>query len=114
MAHAAPAGGGGTSKGTQTTHEMLESPAFKHLVGRRWSMSVIGLILLFVTYYGYVVLIGASPKTLAQKVGAFTTLGIPLGVAVILIAFALTWIYVIWANRSYDPEVQRLKSELKH
>jgi len=113
MAHAAPAGGSST-KGTQSNLQVLESPAFKHLVARRWSVSVIGLILLFVTYYGYVVLIGSSPKTLAQKVGDYTTLGIPLGVAVIVIAFFLTWFYVIWANRSYDPEVQRLKSELKH
>lgn len=113
MAHAAPAGGGST-KGTQSAHELLNSPAFKHLVGRRMTMSVIGIILLFITYYGYVVLIGASPETLAQKVGEYTTLGIPLGVAVIVIAFILTALYVVWANASYDPEVQRLKSELKH
>ena len=114
MAHAAPAGGSGTGKGTQSTHQLLESPAFKHLVSRRWTISVVGLVLLFVTYYGYVLLIGASPKTLAQRIGEYTTLGIPVGVAVIVIAFFLTWFYVLWANSAYDPEVQRLKSELKH
>jgi len=113
MAHAAPAGGGST-KGTQSAHELLQSPAFKKLVGQRMTASIIGLVLLFITYYGYVVLIGASPATLAQKIGEYTTLGIPIGVAVIVIAFVLTALYVVWANGSYDPEVQRLKSELKH
>ena len=47
----------------------------------------------------------------AQKIGEFTTLGIPLGVAVIVFAWVLTAIYVVWANKSYDPEVERLRSE---
>ncbi len=114
MAHAAPAGGASPTKGTQSVVQVLESPAFKHLVARRLTVSVVGIVLLFVTYYGYVIVIGASPDTLKQKIGEYTTLGIPVGVAVIVIAFFLTWFYVIWANRSYDPEVQRLKSELKH
>jgi uncharacterized membrane protein (DUF485 family) len=33
---------------------------------------------------------------------------------VIVFAWLLTAIYVAWANRSYDPEVERLKSELRH
>jgi len=113
MAHAAPAAGSSSTKGTQSAHQVLESPAFKHLVARRATVSIVGIVLLFVTYYGYVILIGASPQTLARKIGDYTTLGIPVGVAVIVIAFILTAIYVVWANSSYDPEVQRLKSELK-
>ncbi len=41
------------------------------------------------------------------------TLAIPVGVAVIVIAFVLTAFYVAWANSSYDPEVDRLKGQLK-
>jgi uncharacterized membrane protein (DUF485 family) len=114
MAHAAPAGGGSSTKGTQSVHELLESPSFKHLVSRRATVSIAGLVLLFITYYGYILVVGASPATLKEKVGEYMTLGIPVGVAVIVIAFVLTAIYVIWANQSYDPEVQRLKGELKH
>jgi uncharacterized membrane protein (DUF485 family) len=36
-----------------------------------------------------------------------------LGIAVIVIAFLLTAVYVVWANTSYDPEVDRLKKQLK-
>jgi uncharacterized membrane protein (DUF485 family) len=54
-----------------------------------------------------------NPAALAEKVGEFTTLGIPIGVAVIVIAFILTSYYIFWANKTYDPEVERLKGQLK-
>lgn len=41
-----------------------------------------------------------------------TTLGIPIGIGVIVFAFIITAIYVVWANSSYDPEVERLKKQL--
>ena len=40
------------AKGSQTAHEVIESPEFKHLVSRRWKMSMALLVLLFVSYYG--------------------------------------------------------------
>ncbi len=58
-------------------------------------------------------LIGANKAVLAQKVGEVTTLGIPVGIGVILFAWVLTAYYVMWANKSYDPEVERLKGQLK-
>jgi uncharacterized membrane protein (DUF485 family) len=38
-----------------------------------------------------------------------TCQSIPMGAAVIVGAWALTAAYVVWANRSYDPEAQRLR-----
>jgi len=32
---------------------------------------------------------------------------------VIIVAFVLTAFYVVWANKSYDPEVERLKNQLR-
>jgi uncharacterized membrane protein (DUF485 family) len=40
-------------------------------------------------------------------------MAIPLGIGVIVIAFLLTAVYVVWANSSYDPEVERLKGQLR-
>ena len=97
-----------------SAHELLESADFKRLVAKRWSVSLILTILLFALYYGYILLIGYDKPFLAQKIGEVTTLGIPLGVGVIVLSWVLTVIYVIWANNSYDPEVQRLKDQLKH
>ena len=102
---------------TKSAHELLESADFKALVAKRWSVSVALTIALFVVYYGYILLIGYKKDFLGTRLDATaefgTTIGIPLGVAVIVLSWVLTVIYVIWANNSYDPEVQRLKDQLK-
>ena len=97
----------------QTARQMLDSPEFKRMVTKRWTLSVVLTIALFVIYYGYIVLIAVNKPLMAQKVGEVTTVGIPLGVAVILLSWVLTAIYVLWANRVHDPEVRDLKSKVQ-
>jgi uncharacterized membrane protein (DUF485 family) len=96
----------------KSAKEMLESQEFRRLVSRRWTVSIVLLICLFVLYYGYILLIAFNKPFLAQKIGEYTTLGIPLGVAVIVISWVLTAIYVVWAN-GHDVEVARLKDQVK-
>ncbi len=98
---------------SKSAHEVIESPDFKRLVARRWSVSMALLVALFVTYYGYILLIPYAPEFMKQKVGEYTTMAIPIGIAVILIAFVLTAFYVGWANLKFDPEVERLKNQLR-
>jgi uncharacterized membrane protein (DUF485 family) len=95
----------------KSAHEMLESSEFKGLINRRWTLSIILTIVLFVVYYGYILLIGYDKSFLAKKIGEFTTLGIPIGVLVIVGAWVLTAIYVNWGN-SHDADFQRLKDEV--
>jgi uncharacterized membrane protein (DUF485 family) len=97
----------------QTARQMLDSPQFKAMVTKRWMISVILTAALFVIYYGYIVLIAVDKPFMAQKIGDVTTLGIPLGVAVILFSWVLTAVYVIWANKVHDPEVRDLKSKVQ-
>jgi uncharacterized membrane protein (DUF485 family) len=89
--------------------ELLDSPAFHHLLARRWRMSLLLTSLLFVLYYGYIILIALNRSLVSHRIGATTTVGIPLGAAVIVGAWALTAFYVVWANKYYDPEVDRLR-----
>ena len=98
----------------KSAHEVIESADFKALVAKRWKISMALLVLLFVSYYGYIVLVASAKDFVNQKIGEVTTLAIPLGLAAIVIAWALTAFYVAWANKSYDPEVERLKNQLKH
>jgi uncharacterized membrane protein (DUF485 family) len=97
----------------KSTHEMLESPDFKRLVRQKWTIAVILTLVLFVVYYGYIVLVAVNKPFLAQKIGEYSTLGIPIGVGVIVGAWVLTAIYVSWANRVQDTEVARLLTDLK-
>jgi len=97
----------------KSASEVIESADFKRLVSLRWTVSMVLLVLLFVTYYGYILLIPYAPDFMRAKIGEVTTNAIPIGVGVIIVAFVLTAFYVVWANKSYDPEVERLKNQLR-
>jgi uncharacterized membrane protein (DUF485 family) len=94
-----------------TTRE-LASAEFRHLVARRWRVSLALTACLFVLYYGYILLIATNKSLLSRRIGEITTIGIPLGAAVIVGAWVLTAVYVVWANRAYDAEVARLREHL--
>jgi uncharacterized membrane protein (DUF485 family) len=93
--------------------ELLQSAEFRAMLARRWRVSVILSALLAVLYYGYILLIAANPELLSRRIGETTTLGIPIGAGVIVGAWALTAAYVVWANRHYDPEAERLRRRLR-
>jgi uncharacterized membrane protein (DUF485 family) len=97
----------------ESHRDLLESAEFRHLLARRWRVSLILSALLFVLYYGYIVLIATNRALLSRTIGQTTTVGIPLGAAVIVGAWVLTAVYVVWANRHYDPEADRLRRRLR-
>jgi uncharacterized membrane protein (DUF485 family) len=92
--------------------ELLDSPELRRLVTRRWTVSLLLTAALFVAYYGFVLLVALDRELLARRVGDVTTLGIPIAAGVIVVAWALTAVYVRWANREYDPAVDRLRRTL--
>jgi uncharacterized membrane protein (DUF485 family) len=102
---------------SKTATELIESPDFRALVKARWTVSFILLACLFVSYYGYILLVATRPAIVARHVSdapdAVTNVGLVLGIATLVFAWILTAIYVVWANRAYDSEVERLKAQLK-
>lgn len=95
----------------KTIHEVLESKPFKDLVAKRWSISLILTFLMLFVYFGFILVLAFDKEFLAQKIGVHVTLGIPIGVGVILFAWLLTGIYVRWANTVYDTEVSRISTQ---
>jgi uncharacterized membrane protein (DUF485 family) len=91
---------------------LLASPAFHHLVSRRWRVSLVLTACLFVLYYGYILLVAVNKPLLAERLGGPTPIGIPLGAGVIVGSWVLTAVYTVWANRQYDPEAARLRTML--
>jgi len=96
-----------------THRELLDSPELRALVKRRWTVSLLLTAALCVAYYGFILLVALDKEFLATRIGAVTTIGIPIAAAVIVVAWALTAIYVRWANRAYDPAVDRLLHHLE-
>ena len=58
-------------------------------------------------FFGYILLIAFNKEFLARPIaGGATTIGIPIGLGVILIGILVTGIYVRHANRNFDPIVR--------
>jgi uncharacterized membrane protein (DUF485 family) len=98
-----------------SSRDLIASAEFRRLVSTRWRVSLTLTVLLFLLYYGYIILIAVDRAWLSRRIGPATTLGIPLGAAVIVGAWILTAAYVLWANRVYDTEAARLRDRfLRH
>ena len=84
--------------------KIANNPKFHELVHKRsvfaWTLTAI----IFVMYFGFVFLIAYDKAFLATPLfeGSVTTIGFPIGVAVILSAIILTGIYVRRANGEFD------------
>ena len=94
--------------------DVLGSTEFRQLVARRWRVSLLLTAMLFVIYYGYIILIATNRQVLSHRLGTGTTTsGILLAAAVIVGAWLLTAVYVVWANRHYDPAVAELRGRVR-
>ncbi|MDG2002130.1 MAG: DUF485 domain-containing protein [Novosphingobium sp.] len=91
---------------------MANDERYERLVTRRNRFAWVLTTCMLAIYFGYILLIAFRRDILAQPIGeGVTTLGIPVGLGVILSGIALTGIYVIRANRVYDPELEALRRE---
>ena len=97
----------------ETWERIRANPKFQQLVGKRNTYSIIMSILMIIAYYGYILLIAFDKPFLATKVGvgAVMSIGIPMGVGVILFTIVLTWIYVRRANTEFDAEAEAIIKE---
>lgn len=92
--------------------EILESSEFKDVVKGKNTVSLILTVLELILYFGFVLLIAYNKEFLGQKVYGPVTVGIPIGISVIILSWALTGIYVLWSNRIYDEKVSKIKEKL--
>ncbi|MGT2487110.1 DUF485 domain-containing protein [Methylobacterium oryzae CBMB20] len=88
---------------------IVRAPEFQQLVHERTRFAWTLTILMLVVYFGFIGLIAFDKSLLAVKVGGTASLGLFVGVFVILFAFALTGIYVARANTRFDALSDALK-----
>lgn len=90
-------------------------PDFHRLVSERSRFAWILTIVMLVIYFGFVLVIAFDPSLLGTPLsaGSVTTIGIPIGVGVIVSAFILTGIYVRRANGEFDDLTNRIKNKAK-
>ena len=64
-------------------------------------------------YFGFIGAVAFARPVLGWMLAPGLSLGIALGAAVIVAAWLLTWVYVRWANRHYDPALRALRERLE-
>ncbi|MBF0161592.1 MAG: DUF485 domain-containing protein [Magnetococcales bacterium] len=91
------------------------NPKYQELVAKRsgfaWFLSMIMLII----YYAFILVVAFIPKSLGEKIApdSVISIGIPIGVLIIIAAFILTGIYVYRANSTFDELTRQIKEETK-
>jgi uncharacterized membrane protein (DUF485 family) len=75
-----------------------------------WTLSAAMLVI----YFGFIFIIAFDPKILGIPLGrGVTTVGIPVGLFVIVSAFVLTGIYVRRANSEFDAITRQIIERAK-
>ena len=93
--------------------EILESAEFSALAAEKDRVSAVLTVLILGVYFGFIALVAFRKDLLAQRIfGENSTLGMPVGIGVILAAWVLTGIYVVWANGRYDRLIHDVRKRL--
>ena len=88
-------------------------PKYQELRARRNPLGVVLTILMLVVYFGYIGLIAFDKEFLAKPIGAgVTTLGVPIGMGVILFTIAITVYYVRIANNKFDALTEEILKDV--
>ncbi|WP_298908675.1 DUF485 domain-containing protein [uncultured Nostoc sp.] len=82
--------------------------ALQALAAERWRISLILSGAMMFIYFGFILLIAFNKPLLGSLVVPGLSLGILLGALVIVSAWVLIFIYVRWANSTYDDQIARL------
>ncbi len=82
---------------------IVTHPQYQELKAKRsrfgWQLT----LAMMVVYYGFILLVAFNKEFLSQRIGdGVMTLGIPIGLGVILFTIVITAIYVRRANTEFD------------
>lgn len=83
--------------------------ALEALAAKRLRVGALLTVAQLIVYFGFILLVAFNKEGLGSLITNGLSVGILLGVLVILATWVLTWVYVGWANRVYEPELARLK-----
>ena len=91
---------------------ITRSEAYHTLVRRRTRLGIWLTALMLAIYYGFIALIAFDKTFLAQPIGdGVTSLGIPVGLGLIVVTVALTGVYVWRANTEFDRLTRQVAEE---
>jgi uncharacterized membrane protein (DUF485 family) len=82
------------------------------LAARRWRIAIGLTAAMVTTYFGFLFIVAWAKPVAGALVAPGLSLGILLGALVIVVAWAVTGVYVAWANARYDETLATLRRSL--
>jgi uncharacterized membrane protein (DUF485 family) len=88
------------------------NPKFQELQRKRNAFGWLLAVCMMVVYYGYIALIAFNKEFLSRPIGdGVTTIGVPIGMGVIVFTIVITGIYVRRANTEFDALTAEILAE---
>ena len=88
---------------------VTSNPKYQELKSKRSTIGWLLTLSMMVVYYGFILLVAYNKPLLATKIGGgVTTLGMPLGIGVLVYTIVITIIYVRRANGEFDDLTEQI------
>ncbi len=99
----------------ELVNKIKANPDYQELVKKRTSFSIKLSIAMLVVYFTFILTIAFKPAVLGTPISSdsVTTIGIPIGIIIIIFAFVLTGIYTKRANGEFDTLNDKIKQAIK-
>lgn len=95
--------------------KVLANPSYQRLVETRRRLAIALSAVMLAAYFGFILVIAFKPALLGTPLvtGGITTVGIPVGVGLILLAIILTAVYTRLSNEVFDALTEQARKDLK-
>ena len=97
---------------TDLASRIASDPNYQELKTKRTRIGWWLTLAMMVVYYGFILLVAFNKPFLATRLGeGVTTIGMPLGLGIIIFTIVITAIYVRRANREFDALTEQIVNE---
>lgn len=94
--------------------EIENNPKYIELVSKRNSFSIKLGVFVLVMFYAFILTIAFNKEVLATKIGeGVTTIAFPIALAILVISFITTIIYVRRANGEFEDLINGIKKDVR-
>lgn len=95
--------------------DITKQTVYRKLIRRSLYIKLPLLIFTISAYMGFILLIAYKPQVLSQSLGtSVISLGLVLGVCLILIILFVTALYAVLTNKLIEPLINQLRKPIKN
>jgi uncharacterized membrane protein (DUF485 family) len=81
------------------------------IIRRKWIVSLSLSTIVIVVYFTFLGMLALNREFFKGQFWGNITVGIPIGIGLIIMAWLLTGIYVLWANKCHDASLTQVNNK---